>query len=203
MDVFTQSSVMVGKGDDGDLPSLVEGARSGRPAAVERLVARVQDRVRTWAARFTDDEDSADDVAQEVLIGLERRVKRFDGASRFSTWLFAVTRNVALSQRRRDQRRAMLLERQFERENVVVSSSEDNPDATRLAGLVIQYYDALPRRQRSIFEMVDLQGMTPAEVARQLGMEQVTVRAHLFKARRAIRARMLEQHERMLKEYQS
>jgi DNA-directed RNA polymerase specialized sigma24 family protein len=51
--------------------------------------------------------------------------------------------------------------------------------------------------------MVDLQGMTPAEVARQLGMEQVTVRAHLFKARRAIRARMLEQHERMLKEYQS
>ena len=43
--------------------------------------------------------------------------------------------------------------------------------------------------------------MTPAEVARQLGMEQVTVRAHLFKARRAIRTRMLEQHERMLKEY--
>jgi len=48
MDVFTQSSVMVGKGDDGDLPSLVEGVRSGRPAAVERLVARVKDRVRGW-----------------------------------------------------------------------------------------------------------------------------------------------------------
>jgi RNA polymerase sigma-70 factor, ECF subfamily len=203
MDVFTQSSVMVGKGDDGDLPSLVEGARSGRPAAVERLVARVQDRVRTWATRFTDDEDSADDVAQEVLIGLERRVKRFDGASRFSTWLFAVTRNVALSQRRRDQRRAMLLERRFEVEGVVAGTTEQDHDATRLAGLVIQYYDALPRRQRSIFEMVDLQGMTPAEVARQLKMEQVTVRAHLFKARRAIRARMLEQHERMLKEYGS
>jgi hypothetical protein len=35
--------------------------------------------------------------------------------------------------------------------------------------------------------MVDLQGMTPAEVARQLGMEQVTVRAHLFKARARFR----------------
>ena len=203
MDVFTQSSAMMDNGDDGDLPSLVEGARSGRPAAVERLVARVHDRVRGWAARFTDDEDAADDVAQEVLIGLERRVKRFDGASRFSTWLFAVTRNVALSQRRRDQRRAMLLERRFEGEDVAMVSSQDDPDAARLAGLVIQYYDALPRRQRSIFEMVDLLGMTPAEVARQLGMQQVTVRAHLFKARRAIRARMLEQHERMLKEYES
>jgi RNA polymerase sigma-70 factor (ECF subfamily) len=194
---------MVGKGDDGDLPSLVDGARSGRPAAVERLVARVQDRVRAWAARFTDDEDAADDVAQEVLIGLERRVKRFDGASRFSTWLFAVTRNVALSQRRRDQRRATLLERRYEADGIAVGTTENDPDAVRLAGLVLQYYDALPRRQRSIFEMVDLQGMTPAEVARELGMEQVTVRAHLFKARRAIRTRMLEQHERMLKEYGS
>jgi RNA polymerase sigma-70 factor (ECF subfamily) len=203
MDVFTQSSVMVGKGDDDDLPSHVEGVRSGRPAAVERLVARVQDRVRGWAARFTDDEDTADDVAQEVLIGLERRVSRFRGASQFSTWLFAVTRNVALSQRRRDQRRAMLLERRLEVEGIGQGTVEQDPDAIRLASLVMQYYDALPKRQRSIFEMVDLQGMTPAEVARQLGMEQVTVRAHLFKARRAIRARMLEQHERMLKEYQS
>ena len=203
MDVFTQSSVIVGNGDDGDLPSLVDGVRSGRPAAVDRLVARVQDRVRGWAGRFTDDADAADDVAQEVLIGLERRVKRFHGASRFSTWLFAVTRNVALSQRRREQRRAMLLERRMGSHSAEIAVAESDPDAARLASLALQYFDALPNRQRSIFEMVDLQGMTPAEAARQLGMEQVTVRAHLFKARRAIRSRMLEHHERLLKEYRS
>jgi RNA polymerase sigma-70 factor (ECF subfamily) len=203
MDVFTQSSVIVGNGDDGDLPSLVDGVRSGRPAALDRLVARVQDRVRGWASRFTDDADAADDVAQEVLIGLERRVKRFHGASLFSTWLFAVTRNVALSQRRRETRRAMLLERRAASEVASIATDESDPDAARLASLVLLYFDALPNRQRSIFEMVDLQGMTPAEVARQLGMEQVTVRAHLFKARRAIRCRMLEHHERLLKEYRS
>lgn len=203
MGVFTQSSVIVGNGDDGDLPSLVDGVRSGRPAALDRLVARVQDRVRGWAGRFTDDADAADDVAQEVLIGLERRVKRFHGASRFSTWLFAVTRNVALSQRRRETRRAMLLERRAAPEVTGIASGESDPDTARLASLVLLYFDALPNRQRSIFEMVDLQGMTPAEVARQLGMEQVTVRAHLFKARRAIRCRMLEHHERLLKEYRS
>jgi RNA polymerase sigma-70 factor (ECF subfamily) len=203
MDVFTQSSVMVGKGDDGDLPSLVEGVRSGRPAAVERLVARVQDRVRGWAARFTDDEDAADDVAQEVLIGLERRVSRFRGASRFSTWLFAVTRNVALSRRRREQRRVMLLERRFDLGLTRVESVESDPDAIRLANLVLKYFDALPKRQKVIFELVDLRGLTPADVARQLDMEQVTVRAHLFKARRMIRAQLLAHHERLLKEYRS
>jgi RNA polymerase sigma-70 factor (ECF subfamily) len=200
MDVFTHSAVMAGNGDE-DLPSLVDEVRTGRPAALERLVARVERRVRLWAGRFTDDGDAADDVAQDVLIGLERRVQKFDGASRFSTWLFAVTRNVALSQRRREQRRAMLVERRGPAEVEEVASA--NPDAVAIAQLALRYFDALPRRQRQIFELADIRGMTPAEIARDLGMEQVTVRAHLFKARRAIRAKLLENHERLLKEYQS
>jgi RNA polymerase sigma-70 factor (ECF subfamily) len=199
MGVFTHST-LIGSPDDGDLPSLVDGVRSGRPAALDRLVSRVQTRVVAWAARFTDDEDAADDVAQEVLIGLERRVQHFDGRSKFSTWLFTVTRNVALSQRRREERRSALLAARL------VDDADDtsaNPDAIMLARLALSYYDALPAKQRLVFERCDLRGATPAEVARELGMEQVTVRAHLFKARRTIRAKLLEHHERLLKEYRS
>ena len=203
MDVFTQSTLIVGTKDDGDLPSLVEGARSGRPAAVDRLAARVQDRVRGWAARFTEDDDAADDVAQEVLIGLERRVRKFSGTSQFSTWLFSVTRNVALSRRRRERHRAFLLERRTVADPPRTETIEADPDAAEITRLAMRYFDALPAKQRMIFEAVDLLGMTPAELARELGMEQVTVRAHLFKARRTIRSKMLEHHERMLKEYRS
>jgi RNA polymerase sigma-70 factor, ECF subfamily len=202
MDVFTVSSVIGGASDDGDLPTLVDDARSGQTDAAERLVARVGARVREWAARFTDDDDAADDVAQDVLISLDRRVKHFRGTSRFSTWLFAVTRNVALSKRRRETRRAEILRRHAVLSVVTVDEPTD-PDTTRLASLVLEYFDALPRRQRQIFELVDLRGMSPADIARELGMQQVTVRAHLFKARRAIRERMLENHERLLKEYRS
>jgi RNA polymerase sigma-70 factor, ECF subfamily len=198
MDVFTQSSVI--GGDDGDLPSLVDQVRSGKPAALARLVARVQSRVRAWAARFTDDGDAADDVAQQVLIGLERRVKRFDGASRFTTWLFAVTRNAALTERRRNARRAALVA-EHHANSVDPADTNDDPDAARLAALVVKYFDELPRRQRQIFELADLRGMTPTEIATKLGMEPVTVRGHLFKARRAIRAKLLQHHERLLEEY--
>ena len=198
MDVFTQSSVI--GGDDGDLPSLVDEVRSGKPAALERLIARVQSRVRTWAVRFTGDEDTADDVAQQVLIGLDRRVKRFDGASRFTTWLFAVTRNAALSERRKSERRTALANAHYSLVLEEPSRAAD-PDAARLAALVVEYFDALPRRQRQIFELADLRGLTPTEIAAKLGMEAVTVRGHLFKARRAIRAKLLEHHERLLEEY--
>jgi RNA polymerase sigma-70 factor (ECF subfamily) len=203
MDVFTRSAVIAGNGDEGDLPSLVDGVRAGRPAAVERLAARVRAQVHAWAARFTNDSDAADDVTQVVLIGLERRVRRFDGNSRFSTWLFAVTRNVALSHLRRDERRAMLLTRQGELGVEPAQEAANDPDAARLAALVLKYFDTLPGRQRQIFELSDVRGWSPAEIAHELGMQQVTVRAHLFRARKAIRERMLEHHERLLKEYRS
>jgi RNA polymerase sigma-70 factor (ECF subfamily) len=205
MDVFTSSSVIAGQsgsGDDGDLPSLVERVRSGDPSSLERLLARVRSSVRIWAQKFTGDPDAAEDVTQEVLIGLERRVRKFDGASGFSTWLYAVTRNVALSSRRRDQRRLALVERRVRTGDSTVESPNQT-DASALAALALRYFDALPKRQRQIFELVDVRGMSPAEAARQLGMEQVTVRGHLFKARRAIRTKMLARHEQLLKEYLS
>jgi len=204
MNVFMQTAVSArGEGgDDGDLPSLVNGVRAGRPAAIERLVLRVQGQVRSWAGRFTDDPDAADDVTQDVLIGLERRVKTFHGASRFSTWLFVVTRNVALSQRRRDERRATMLEQRGRMDDAAETVAVD-PDAAVLATHALRYWDALPKRQRQIFELADIRGHAPAEIARDLGMQQVTVRAHLFKARQTIRGKMLEHHERLLKEYRS
>lgn len=200
MDVFTNGSVIAAGGDDGDLPSLVDDVRAGRPGAVARLAARVRSRVHTWAGRFSASADDADDVTQDVLINLERRVQHFQGASRFSTWLFAVTRNAALSRRRRDERRAALLVRHRPPATTELVS---DPDGARLRQLVLHYFDELSGRQRQIFELSDIRGMSPAEIARDLGMQQVTVRAHLFKARRAIRARMLEHHERLLKEYTS
>jgi RNA polymerase sigma-70 factor (ECF subfamily) len=198
MDVFTQSNVI--GGDEGELRSLIAEVRAGRRAALERLVARVQLRVRAWAARFSDDEDTADDVAQEVLISLSAKVHRFDGRSRFATWLFSVTRNVALSRRRREEHRAELLAPASTAER---SEESADLDAAALAALVLRYFEALPAKQRLIFELADIRGHTPAEIARELGMEAVTVRSHLFKARRAIREKMLKHHERLLKEYRS
>lgn len=200
MTVFTHTRVIAGSDDDGDLRSLIDGVRNDRPAAIDRLIERVQSRVRRWARRFTDDVDAADDIAQEVLIDLEDRVQRYDGRSKFTTWLFTVTRNAALNQRRRDERRARLLAGHRVEESEAASTL---PDADRLAQLALRYFDRLPAKQRLIFELCDLRGMRPVEVARELGLEQATVRTHLFKARRSIREQLLTHHQRLLEDYRS
>lgn len=201
MDVSAHSTVIASQGDD-ELQALVAEVRSGRRAALERLLGRVQARVRRWAGRFAADEDAAEDIAQDVLIGLERRVQRFDGASRFSTWLFSVTRNVALSRRRRETRRAALFAEQ-QRLTLDDPGELADPDMARLAALALRYFDVLPPQQKRVFDLVDIRGFTPAEVARRLGMEPSTVRGHLFKARRSIREQLVEHHERLLREYRS
>ncbi len=186
--------------DEPELTALIDEVRSGRQSAFAELVAKVQSRVHAWASRFTDDPDEADDIAQDVLIGLQHGVRRYHGRSRFTTWLFSVTRNAAFNQRRGEQRRAAI---RVERGLVESTSDEarDTQDARAVAGLVLKYFDALPPRQRQVFELIDLRGESAVEVARMLGMRPVTVRAHLFKARRAIRARMLELHEPLMTEF--
>jgi len=60
-----------------------------------------------------------------------------------------------------------------------------------VAELVHTFFRALPGKQRQVFDLVDLQGFSQAAIAEMLGMNPATVRAHLFRARRAIRAKIL------------
>ena len=55
-------------------------------------------------------------------------------------------------------------------------------------------FEKLPPRQREIFDLVDLQGLSPSEAAERTGMKPVSIRANLFKARKAIRESLLATH---------
>jgi RNA polymerase sigma-70 factor (ECF subfamily) len=187
--------------DPSDLPSLIDDVREGHRGAFGRLAERIERTVRRWAESFTGDGDDADDVAQDVLILVHRRLPQFEGKSRFSTWLFRITRNVALDRRRRESRRVRRLEQMPP--SPASTMTRDDFDDSRLARLVLRYFDELPARQREVFELADIQGLSAPEIGVRLGMKPVTVRANLFKARRAIRQRMLAHHSKMVEEYRS
>ena len=71
---------------------------------------------------------------------------------------------------------------------------EDRIGKGKIAGLVRDFFMQLPARQREVFALADLEGFTPTEIARMLSLKPVTVRAHLFRARRAIRRKILDNH---------
>ena len=204
MDVNSRELMIGHPPDERELALIVDRARRGSAEAFDELARRVRDRVRTWALRITRDPDDAEDVAQLVLLRVRERLGGFEGDSRFSTWLYRVTRNVALNRRRREVHRAQLLdarEAELARDGVVeVGETLERAERARAATLALALLAELPSRQREIFELADLAGLTSPQIAERLGIDAVTVRVHLLKARRAVRARMLAAHPRLMEE---
>ena len=184
---------------------LVPRARSGDTFALEQLLRRCRRTVYQWALVQTGEAADADDVTQEVLVRLHTSLRRYGGRSRFTTWLYQVTRHEALSLRRRLRSRLRLTE-VITQEAAVNTTTPSDPveqiHAASVAELAQHLLRMLPRRQREVFHLADLEGCTTAEVAERLGMSPVTARVHLFHARRALRAGILERWPELAEETQ-
>ena len=184
-------------------PELVRAAQSGDPDAITALVQAAYPLVRRWSLVATGDPMAADDVTQEALVRTVRGLGRFGGRSAFETWLFTTTRNCARDFQRRE-RRANRFRTGPVIEEEPIAADEPDPLAEierREARRALHtFIDALPERQRLVFDLVELQGYAASEVAEMLDIAAVSVRAHLFKARRALRTRILQDTPELAKE---
>jgi len=178
------------------MEAMAARARGGDERAFAELATAVRGQVHRWALVRTGDADDAEDVAQTVVIRLHRHLHAFEGRSRFTTWLYRLTASAALDwlKGRGRRERAHLASAG---DAGLAAATEDRIAAMeneRAAALVRTFFAELPGRQREVFDLVDLQGFTPAEAAEMLEIEGVTARAHLFRARKAIRERILAAH---------
>ena len=76
---------------------------STRRALHDQLFARYQTRIAAWCYRVTGDRESAADLAQDVLFRAYQKLDTYRGDSKFSTWLYTLTRNLCFNElNRRD-----------------------------------------------------------------------------------------------------
>ena len=184
-------------------PELVRRAQQGDRESLRALVEAAYPKVRRWALVRTGDPTEADDLTQDVMIQMIRRLDGFQGSARFDTWLYSVTRNAATDRGRADTRRARILQDPRTVETLTPDASpppDEGLGGPDVAGRVRTLFRELPLRQREVFDLVELQGLTSLEAAERLGIEAVSVRAHLFRARRALRARILEAQPHLVEE---
>jgi RNA polymerase sigma-70 factor, ECF subfamily len=175
---------------------LVARAERGDVAAFTALVTALQPVVHRWALVFAADPDEADDIVQETFVQMHRHLGQFQGAAPLEGWLYGIVRRAA-GQRRRTVRRRLRLAasvRALPERDVYLTDPGARVDRAWVAARVRDAFRGLPARQREVFDLVDLQGYEPAEVARMTGANPATVRANLFKARAAVRAHLIARH---------
>lgn len=178
---------------DAQLASL---AAAGDDSAFTTIVSRYQPAVFRWALMFARDPDEAEDVAQEVFVRAHRQLSQYRSDGSLEAWLYAITRRAAYQMLRTRNRRSRLVLSPGARpsRDVYTTDPGGRVDRERAAAVIREMFSELPPRQREIFDLIDLQGLTPAEVAERTGLKPVSVRANLFKARSTIRARFLATH---------
>lgn len=173
--------VSVARGD------VVERAKAGEAAAFRELYAQHSRQV-ARQLNFLVPRADLEDVLQDVFIEVFRSIRRFEGKSAFTTWLYRVTVHVAMKSRRKQQRSRL----------DVVEELPDTPDesagpldvslSAERQARVEALLQKLSPKKRAVLVMHDLQGQEASHIALVLDTNVLTVRTRLFYARRELEA---------------
>ena len=178
-----------------NLRGLVQRARLGDLDAFSDVVGILHPLVFRWALTFARDVDEAEEITQETFVLVHRKLDQYRGESAVEGWVYLITRRIALQRHRKAKRRRWLSDSGIPGADSVYNTDPGaRVDRERMADYIRHFFRGLPARQREVFDLVDLQGHEPVEVAEMIGMKAGTVRANLFKARASIRAHILELH---------
>jgi len=172
----------VGRGLGGDLP------------AFRTLVDTFQKYAYALAFRILGEEEESKDAVQEAFIRVWQHRGKYDPKVRFTTWLYTIVTRLCYDKLRGMRRRNTVPFGDGEASHCGDASSGD--DAERLysnkeiAALVNRLSRQLPPKQRVVFVLRDLQGLSVREVAGILRISESSVKANLVYARKFLRSKL-------------
>ncbi|MBW3645868.1 MAG: sigma-70 family RNA polymerase sigma factor [Actinobacteria bacterium] len=171
---------------------LVAAAREGDRAAFEELVRRTSAETYTLAYRLLGNEEDARDVVQEAYIRAYRGIGKFRGDSQFTTWMYRITANCAvtsLERRRRHHHEELADDAQF-----ADGSADRDPqaqaDASALRSELNVALQELPPRLRAVVVLRDVYDLPHEAIAAELGISESAAKVRLHRARRRLRERL-------------
>jgi RNA polymerase sigma-70 factor, ECF subfamily len=171
----------------------------GPAPTAEQVFLEHAPRIFAVALRVVGNEADAEDVTQEVLLLVVRKLDTFRGDAALSTWLHRVTVNAALALRRRRaaSREYCLGEAlgQFLADGSHAgpvrpwrAPPDEQAAGRELRGLIEAAIAGLPLLYRATYVLADVEGLSNAEVGAALGLSLPAVKSRLHRARLLMRA---------------
>lgn len=179
------------RGPDPD-EEIVRRVRAGEVHLFETLMRRHNPRVYRVARAIGACEADAEDIMQEAYVRAFTQLDRFEGRSRFSTWLTRIAINEALGRKRRARPGD-----DTELEGLMddASSPEDLVFSAELAALLEQSIAKLPEHFRLVFVLRAVEQLSVREVSECLDIPEETVKTRFFRARAGLRATLAQHTE--------
>jgi RNA polymerase sigma-70 factor (ECF subfamily) len=178
---------------------LVDRCRAGDEAAWAQLVGATYKEVYSLCMRILRDPDDAAEATQDAYLKAWRGLKGFRGDAMFTTWLYRVTANAAISkQRSRARRRARELGSEEEKlEQMPTSTTTEEVAGARLELRAVESAVAgLPELYRSAILLRDVYGLSIREMASELGISETAAKVRLHRGRKRLHDVLYQDGER-------
>ncbi len=182
--------------------SLLEATKTGDETAFAELVRRYRNQITNYVYRITNDYDVAVDLAQETFMRVYSAAERYQTSYAFSTYIYRIATNLAISElRRRKRRRMVSLSAFFQgREQATEAAELDLPDARPLPdatvvederrAAVARAIATLPEKYRAPLVLRDVEERSYEEIACILQMSEGTVKSRINRARTFLREKL-------------
>jgi RNA polymerase sigma-70 factor, ECF subfamily len=185
---------------------LIARLQAGDDAAVQDLADRYGSRIYQLAFRHMKNREDAEEVAQDVLMKVYRKVGAFRGDAALSSWIYRITFNTAMS-RLRTSRLARAADQERERTLASEATFDSQPRTPRqpadwsrmpdesllrlqLREAVTAAIQELPAIYREPVVLRDIEGLTTEEASSRLRLKDQTLKSRLHRGRLMLRERL-------------
>ena len=167
---------------------IADQVTAGQKNLFRLLVTRYQRAVYGMGLSFFRNAEDASDFCQEVFLKVYRGLSRFQGRSRFSTWLYKIAYNTAVNGVNRRKEFHSLAEEEFEPGDGDTPERQAIRAAVREAVLVS--LQELPERYRVCVDMFFFYNCSYREIGEITGFPVNTVKSHVFRAKKLLREKL-------------
>ena len=180
--------------------ALIEATKSGDEAAFAEIIDRYRNPITNYLYRFLNDYEEAVDLAQETFVRVYFAIDRYHTQFAFSTYIYRIATNLAISEiRRRKRRRLLSLTGLFQSEADEAVEFQP-PDQKPLADTVMvdeerdqtiaRAIAALPEKYRVPIILRDIEGRSYDEVADIMGLGLGTTKSRISRARALLKEKL-------------
>ncbi|HZL37822.1 MAG TPA: sigma-70 family RNA polymerase sigma factor [Tepidisphaeraceae bacterium] len=176
---------VLGRATDEDL---MRRSQQGDKRAYEILYERYHASVLSYLYRMLGNVEDVESIGQEVFLRAWRFAATYQYPHKLSTWLFTITRNLAINQSRRRKRSPIRNVTELNLEGIdmsgdpyqVAARATDDLEKQEEIARVLKALDTLPTDQKEVIVLGVFQDLSYAEMEEITGTKAVTLRSRMF-----------------------
>lgn len=171
--------------------NIIIQCQNGDRDAFRSVVQNYQRMVFSLALKMLADEDDAKDVVQETFIRAWQKIGGFDVRRSFATWLYTIASRLCIDHIKRGRRLVPLPDDESVLHRFAAETdSQRTLENREWVSIVRLMASDLSPKQRLVFTLCQLEGLSSDEVEKITGLNARQVKSNLYAARQTIREQL-------------